>query len=140
MEKNVTVVDEIGNEIGATYPKRAKGLVKKGRARYVDENTICLACPADIHSEEMMEENITLKDSLDKMDAVTAVAATMSYALQDFAGTLENKSIDDEDLAEKLSEIYVGVASAFTQREFTNRELIKFYTMVYQDLKSKEDQ
>ena len=31
MEKNIIVVDEQGNEIGATYPKRAKGLVKKGR-------------------------------------------------------------------------------------------------------------
>lgn len=33
MEKNIIVVDEQGNEIGATYPKGAKGLVKKaGRA------------------------------------------------------------------------------------------------------------
>ena len=45
MEKNITIVDEQGNAYGATYPKRAKGLVKNGRARFVDENTICLACP-----------------------------------------------------------------------------------------------
>ena len=34
IEKNVIVVDEQGNEYEATYPKRAKGLVKSGRARY----------------------------------------------------------------------------------------------------------
>ena len=35
-----------------TYPKRAKGLIKNGRARFVDENTICLACPPEINLEE----------------------------------------------------------------------------------------
>ena len=37
MEKNVTIIDESGNKIGETYPKRAKGLVKKGRAEYVND-------------------------------------------------------------------------------------------------------
>lgn len=45
IEKNVIVVDEQGNEYEATYPKRAKGLVKNGRARFIGENKICLACP-----------------------------------------------------------------------------------------------
>ena len=40
MEKNVTIIDESGNVIGETYPKRAKGLVKKGRAEYVNDFTI----------------------------------------------------------------------------------------------------
>ena len=31
-----------GKTIGATYPKRAKGLVKKGRAEYTDDHTIRL--------------------------------------------------------------------------------------------------
>jgi len=42
MEKNVTIIDENGVVIGYTYPKRAKGLVKKGRAEPVDENCICM--------------------------------------------------------------------------------------------------
>lgn len=42
MIQRITVLDESGNVIGDTYPKRAKGLVKKGRALYVDETTICL--------------------------------------------------------------------------------------------------
>ena len=47
MTKNIEVVDEQGNVYGATYPKRAKGLVKNGRARFVGENRICLACPPE---------------------------------------------------------------------------------------------
>ncbi len=47
MTKNVNVVDDLGNRYVPTYAKRAKGLVKNGRARWVDENTICLACPPD---------------------------------------------------------------------------------------------
>ena len=45
--ENIEVVDEQGNVYGATYPKRAKGLVKNGRARFVGENRICLACPPE---------------------------------------------------------------------------------------------
>ncbi len=45
MEKNrqtVRVVDEHGTEIGYTYPKRAKGLVKKCRAEFVTDQEIRL--------------------------------------------------------------------------------------------------
>lgn len=65
MPKNIAVVDENGNEYEATYPKRARGLVKKGRARFIDESTICLACPPDNISEDsiMTEEKNTYKDA-----------------------------------------------------------------------------
>lgn len=56
--KNVAVTDELGNEYEATYPKRAKGLVKKGRARFVSENRICLACPPNWN----LEESITMSE------------------------------------------------------------------------------
>lgn len=42
IEKNIHVIDESGNEYEATFNKRAIGLVKKGRARFVDNTTICL--------------------------------------------------------------------------------------------------
>ncbi|MCR5206493.1 MAG: hypothetical protein K6E47_15810 [Lachnospiraceae bacterium] len=42
MEKNVRIIDKDGNVIGFTYPKRAKGLVKKGRAEPVNENCIMI--------------------------------------------------------------------------------------------------
>lgn len=40
MKKNTIVLDELGNIIGQTYAKRAKGLVKNGRAEYVNDCTI----------------------------------------------------------------------------------------------------
>ncbi len=58
MIKNIIVVDEFGNEYEATYPKRAKGLVKKGRARFVGDNKICLVCPL----KNNMEDKIMLND------------------------------------------------------------------------------
>lgn len=45
MTKNVSVIDENGIVTGSTYPKRASGLVKKGRARWIDADTICLCAP-----------------------------------------------------------------------------------------------
>ncbi len=52
------VVDENGNEYEATYPKRAKGLIKNGRARFIEENKICLLCPPNIETEDnTMSEN-----------------------------------------------------------------------------------
>lgn len=58
MEKNgqtVRVLDERGAVIGTTYPKRAKGLVKKCRAEFVSDKEIRLnkQCP----TYENMEDN-----------------------------------------------------------------------------------
>ena len=52
MPKNIEVVDEAGSMYEPTWPKRAKGLVKHGRARFVAENRICLACPPDMKMED----------------------------------------------------------------------------------------
>lgn len=56
MIKNISVTDESGRDYGCTYPKRAKGLVKNGRARFVDENVICLACPPNQSQTNDLEE------------------------------------------------------------------------------------
>ena len=40
MTKNILVTDANGDIIGTTFPKRAKGLIKSGRASFVDEGTI----------------------------------------------------------------------------------------------------
>ena len=60
MQKTVQVVDEAGIRYEATWERRARGLVKNGRARFIDENTICLACPPNkqnIISEDMKMTN-----------------------------------------------------------------------------------
>jgi hypothetical protein len=59
IRKNIAVVDEQGNGYEATYQKRAKGLVKNGRARFIDENTLCLARPPNknLEDENMINDN-----------------------------------------------------------------------------------
>lgn len=42
MAKNVIVTDEFDNQIGLTYPKRARGLIKNGRAEHVSDDRIRL--------------------------------------------------------------------------------------------------
>ena len=83
MEKNVVVIDEQGNKIGATFPKRAKGLVKKGRARFVDENTICLACPPKEFLEDNKMNN-NINESVEKI----------------IINTIEENDISEEDIDE----------------------------------------
>ncbi|MCH5323730.1 MAG: hypothetical protein J1E39_00810 [Eubacterium sp.] len=53
----VAVTDESGAVIGHTYPKRAKGLVKKGRAEYSSDNVIRLkdSCPTQKSEENKMD-------------------------------------------------------------------------------------
>lgn len=53
----ITVTDEQGNSYFPTYPRRARGLVKKGRARFISANTICLNCPPQNQEEQQMTEN-----------------------------------------------------------------------------------
>ena len=114
IEKNIVVVDEQGNEYEATYPKRAKGLVKNGRARFIDENTICLACPPNIELEDKtMSENIKV-DSINNNtpnDNATPkeTAETIANLL---ASTTEQRSekLTMDYLLGKLEEISLGQA------------------------------
>lgn len=49
----IKVIDEHGKTYSSTYYKRAKGLVKKNRARWVDESTICLVVPLQLKENKM---------------------------------------------------------------------------------------
>lgn len=67
MAKNIIVVDEHGKKYGTTYPRRANGLVKQGRARFLARDilclTHCLACPPDqdLEDKDMSEQTIENK-------------------------------------------------------------------------------
>lgn len=134
MEKNITVVDEQGNKYEATYPKRAKGLVKHGRARFVDDHTICLACPPQIETEDnTMSENTT------KTEAMVTRKYTVEYVLEQ----IEKIAADTTYLLEAIKECSnpvggeacaMGLANMVEHREKTNRELIAFYEEVYRGL------
>lgn len=68
MTKNITVTDENNNILESTYPKRAKGLVKKGRAEWVNDSVIRL-CAQGKKEENKMADNIyeILDNQLSKM-------------------------------------------------------------------------
>lgn len=155
IEKNVRVIDEQGNEYEATYPRRARGLVKSGRARFVDENKICLACPPNINLEDnKMTENINANVNVNAEAEAEAEAAevkagqepTVAYIMTQ----LEKIRKDDKhigDALEKICSIETGrpgdmgsakkaesIADVVRCRETTNQKLIGFYEKVYNDL------
>lgn len=105
IEKNVIVVDDTGKVYEATYPKRAKGLVKNGRARFIDEHTICLACPPknELEDSTMSEnKNITTAKTENTAPAkVTSEKFTMDYCLEQ----IENIRVQTEYLNTVFAEL-----------------------------------
>ena len=85
IEKNIIVVDEQGNVYEATYPKRAMGLVKNGRARFIEENKICLLCPPEIEMEDnKMSENKKVNENVEvNSQAVASESKTQVDVLVD---------------------------------------------------------
>lgn len=125
MNKNITVLDMQGNVRGATYPKRARGLVKKGRARFVDENTICLACPPkqseDTRMDDTRIENVAVNETaetaqldaaylVNKIDQIMSNTDYLTTALQQ----LENLE----------GEAAIAASNMIECRERTNQRMI----------------
>lgn len=147
IEKNIIVIDELGNQLEATYPKRARGLVKKGRARFIDENTICLACPPNALEDTVMANEQIHKNTSDETIPGTACKYNIDYVLEQ----LEKLAVQAEYVINVISELRqmnTGVAgdvagmakaealSTVVQcRETTNQQLIRFYEKMYDDLK-----
>ena len=138
IEKNVIVVDEQGNEYEATYPKRAKGLVKSGRARFVAENKICLACPPNQYLEDKkMEENkLTAREIFTQITILqkdlTENSQTSLHRLGDTISTLESEGV--EATYEQVSEI----CDVFKTRELTLLKMLEMYEKMYEDVQSAE--
>jgi len=163
--KNIIVVDEQGNEYEATYPKRAKGLVNNGRARFVSKNKICLACPPNSSLEDkIMSENINNTEMKEQAE-VSAKAfkalqgecvkqnltekLSINYVLEQ----IEKIATQTEYLNQVISELRqmeiagpgdIGTAQKAEAlgdivkcRETTNQQLLKLYEKMYDDLKPK---
>ncbi|MCD8119812.1 MAG: hypothetical protein LUE29_10105 [Lachnospiraceae bacterium] len=81
MDKNVIVFDEHENEIGTTWLKRARGLVKKGRACFVSENAIRLTSVPEYNMEDdKMSKNRI--EPMENIDAANEAAVEMKTAAQ----------------------------------------------------------
>ena len=103
IEKNIIVVDKQGNEYEATYPKRAKGLVKNGRARFINDNKICLLCPPEIEMEDnKMSENIIVNENVEvKSEAVLNEANDSKISIN----TESDRPLTAREIFEKIVEL-----------------------------------
>jgi hypothetical protein len=144
--KNIFVVDEQGNQYEATYPRRAQGLVKSGRARFLDANTICLACPPI----NVLEDN-SMSEVTNKIDDINKpLELTMSYVLNRIDYIMKESShINNAIETIRYMEINEGpmgsdsargeaISHAVKSRETTNQQLIKLLEKMYDDLKPEK--
>ena len=145
IEKNIIVVDEQGNEYAATYPKRAKGLVKNGRARFVDENKICLACPPDKILEEEKMSNNTNNKSEQKVNGITEqqifeqITLLQTQLTQNAQTSLHRLSdaldfIGEDNENELPYEQITEICNVFKTREITLLKLLEMYEKMYADI------
>ncbi len=160
-QKRVRVTDEAGHEYEATYMKRAKGLVKHGRARFTDESqtAIILACPPNhmILEDNTMNEQFNNTEVTENTAVETAAVETAAtekytyeYALKQIEiitnqidhihlaiselGHLENEGTPCGGSAKSVAE---GIADVVKCRETTAQKLIDFYAKMYEDLKPR---
>jgi len=158
LQKTVKVVDEVGNRYEATYVKRAKGLVKNGRARFIDDETICLSRPpsnmednkmTDINKNEAVVETKEEKALIPEI-AVEASPSkyTLEYALEQIEIIRKDnkyiyealdalKDVKSEGPGVGASHKAMNIANTVKYRETTNQQLIKFYEKMIDDLKPK---
>lgn len=89
MEKNITVFDCDMNVIGQTYPKRANGLIKKGRAVPADDGKsiimLAAAPPQNILQEDAMNNFNFDKENIEEM---------LKNASENIASVLESAALE----------------------------------------------
>ena len=153
IEKNIVVVDENGTVFESTWLKRANGLVKKGRARWLDEQTICLARRPEKAEDKAMENNqqaetvkehiaeterikqqsdgklgaLTVESILDRMDAIRQEMLSMKELLSTME-TITNQGGEDD-----AGHIAEAASQAFIARETTCQRQLDFLETVYKD-------
>ena len=153
IEKNIVVVDANGNQYEATYPKRAKGLVKSGRARFIDEKTIMLRCPPNSKNEL---EDKNMSENMKDISSPTEVQSTPKTQPEKFTLAYCLEQIEQIRLQTKYLHNVIAELSKITTagpgdicgseraqalgdvvkcRETTNQKLIAFYEKMYDDLK-----
>ena len=151
MEKNIEVVDEAGNVYEPTWPKRAKGLVKHGRARFVSENRICLACPPENEMEDNNMSNtmkifgdMTVADILERINNIINQTSYITSALEALQAMSDGDSGEMNAPGNVMGEAKAKAIAAVVQnRETTNQQILRLYEKMYNDmirLSEQEDQ
>ena len=110
--QTVVVISEHGEVVGKTYPKRAAGLVKKGRAEFLSEYVIRLKdfCPTEKSEEINMDINERIINNQPTVTPKTAFSADSSKTGQKSERKQEYILFDPRDYY-KNPDLGWGVAS-----------------------------
>lgn len=138
IEKNIIVVDEQGNEFEATYPKRAKGLVKNGRARFIDENKICLACPPEriMEENEMEECTYSIEYILSQIAKIQEQTEYLNTAIEKLSLMGDGESGDPGSPGNIQGQAKAqAIGDIVRCRETTNQKMLSLYEKMYDDLR-----
>lgn len=148
IEKNIIVVDEQGKEYEATYPKRAKGLVKHGRARFISENTICLACPPKKDLEDYIMSDLNMTAHTDNTEVeysipyilkqIAAIQQETGYlysTISNLAAMSEGDSGDSGAPGNLMGQAKAdALGRVVCAREATNQQMLRMYEKMYDSL------
>jgi len=160
IEKNVIVVDEKGNQLTPTWAKRAKGLVKQGRARWLDENMICLACPPDRTDLEDMvmksadmenTEAVNVGEAQNAQNSIAVVTAAQSVTAADILARIDRITEQGERLFTVIGQIRdlpvnesgggrdgaeraAAIGNIISAREETNQKMVDLLSRMYDDI------
>ena len=152
MEKTIRVTDLQGNLLEATYPKRAKGLVKHGRARFTDDHTICLTCPPNrILEEKDMNEQTTALEPIMEATVYNHPASLSPAEILEKIAEIQHDNGHIYQALSALEKIPINAsgvpgapedvsgeakarayAEAVLVRETTQQKMLNFYTALYQ--------
>ena len=164
----IQVEDEAGNRYEATYQKRARGLVKNGRARFKDQSqtTIILTCPPK-HQNDLedttMNEHINNTENTEatetavaKVEIPPALTAREVFdqivALQYMISCEHTNPLSSlsaavgyicSDTMWQSDELRCGAVNAastpYRMREETYQQMLEIYRQIYRDLTSSKD-
>ena len=134
-KKTVIVIDEQGNKLESTYPKRAKGLIKNGRARVVDEKTICLV---DLPKHIILEENKMNNNNMN-LEENKELKIDLAYIMNkiDEITKMNLDLINNQDFGEMPC--VHGTKTPVQCICETNNKMIEFLQEIYKSLQPKNE-
>lgn len=118
----IEVTDELGGIYRPTYPKRAKNLVKQGRARLISARRICLLRPPEQCMEEdkfMETKTFSRQEVLNRIDAILGDHSYLKEAFD----AIEKIQASGQD-ADSVKTRVFAVESIAREREETNRRVL----------------
>jgi|GEM_PF-540218 len=153
--KIIEVVDIHGNTLKATYPKRARGLVKNGRARYLTDTKIELFDKAQAvitaveHTESQivemntrpslefiidLEDTIMSENTCKNAEITAEILKRIDTILAD-SSHIQNALANLQSIPAPTGSAPHPIASIVMARETTNQKLIELLEKMYDDVR-----